>query len=116
MLIQLLLIYDNVYVLNALKKTVSQDKRFSLVEYTPSSLDQIVLNAVCEAILNDASVDLIVVIGQCCSQSLIKLSQRRNRLKPIVFAGVADPVVLGIVDSLERPGKNATGLFLQTSL
>jgi putative tryptophan/tyrosine transport system substrate-binding protein len=30
---------------------------------------------------------------------------------PIVFAGVADPVGAGLVDSLARPGRNATGFF-----
>src|SRR5262249_23452772 len=33
---------------------------------------------------------------------------------PIVFATVADPVATGIVDSLARPGGNATGLSLQS--
>src|SRR4051812_35944555 len=32
---------------------------------------------------------------------------------PIVFAAVADPVSLGVVDSLARPGRNVTGLSNQ---
>ena len=28
---------------------------------------------------------------------------------PIVFAGIADPVAAGYVESLARPGRNATG-------
>ena len=31
---------------------------------------------------------------------------------PIVFPGVADPVAAGFVDSLARPGRNATGFLL----
>jgi putative ABC transport system substrate-binding protein len=35
--------------------------------------------------------------------------QRETRTIPIVFAGVVDPVVGGIVERLDRPGGNVTG-------
>src|SRR4029077_13026120 len=35
-----------------------------------------------------------------------------TRTVPIVFPGVADPVAAGFVDSLARPGGNATGFLL----
>jgi putative ABC transport system substrate-binding protein len=35
--------------------------------------------------------------------------QRETRTIPIVFAGVSDPVVTGIVPRLNRPGGNVTG-------
>jgi putative ABC transport system substrate-binding protein len=35
-----------------------------------------------------------------------------SRTLPIVFAGVADPVGAGFVDSLAHPGGNATGFML----
>jgi putative tryptophan/tyrosine transport system substrate-binding protein len=38
--------------------------------------------------------------------------QRATRTVPIVFAGVADPVGAGYVDSLARPGGNVTGFAL----
>src|SRR5262245_38418378 len=38
--------------------------------------------------------------------------QRVNRPVPVVFALVADPVGAGFVDSLARPGGNATGFML----
>ena len=36
---------------------------------------------------------------------------RSSRTIPIVFAAVTDPVGLGIVQSLARPGGNATGFL-----
>jgi putative ABC transport system substrate-binding protein len=38
--------------------------------------------------------------------------QQVNRRVPVVFAGVADPVGAGFVDSLARPGGNVTGFML----
>jgi putative ABC transport system substrate-binding protein len=37
--------------------------------------------------------------------------QRTTRTVPIVFAGVADPVGAGFIDSLARPGGNTTGFI-----
>src|SRR6187455_2272361 len=37
--------------------------------------------------------------------------QQETRTIPIVFAGVADPIVSGFVASLSRPGGNLTGLL-----
>jgi putative ABC transport system substrate-binding protein len=42
------------------------------------------------------------------TDNLIALRQA-NRAVPIVFAGVTDPVIVGVVDSLARPGGNITG-------
>ena len=38
--------------------------------------------------------------------------QQTTRTVPVVFVNVADPVGAGFVDSLSRPGRNATGLLL----
>src|SRR5262245_64141909 len=35
-----------------------------------------------------------------------------TRTVPIVFAGIADPVAAGYVESLARPGGNATGFTI----
>ena len=54
----------------------------------------------------DNSVDVIVA---WTTPSV--LAARRASLKiPIVMVGVADPVALGLVDSLARPGGNVTGV------
>jgi putative ABC transport system substrate-binding protein len=54
-------------------------------------------------------VDVIVTH----SPSLIVAAKRATSDIPIVFAAVADPVSIGVVDSLARPGGNVTGLSNQ---
>ena len=52
--------------------------------------------------------DLIVASGTSTAVPLVQAT----RTVPIVFVGVTDPVSSGLVDSLARPGGNATG-FMQ---
>jgi putative tryptophan/tyrosine transport system substrate-binding protein len=52
--------------------------------------------------------DVIVVTGVAALAPLLQVT----RTVPIVFAFVADPVGAGLIDSLSRPGGNATG-FIQ---
>src|SRR6516162_8075150 len=54
-------------------------------------------------------VDVIVTH----SPSLIVAAKRATSDIPIVFAAVADPVSICVVDSLARPGGNVTGLSNQ---
>jgi putative ABC transport system substrate-binding protein len=42
---------------------------------------------------------------------IVAALQQATRTVPIVFAGVVDPVGAGFVDSLARPGGNATGFL-----
>ena len=51
--------------------------------------------------------DLILAGGS----SSVAAVQQASRTVPIVFAGVGDPVGAGFVDSLARPGGNATGFM-----
>ena len=53
-------------------------------------------------------VDVIVTT----STPSVLAAKNMTRTIPIVFAGVADPVASGIIDSLARPGGNATGLSI----
>ena len=52
--------------------------------------------------------DVILTNGGAAMAPLLQAT----RTVPIVFASVADPVGAGFVDSLARPGGNATG-FMQ---
>ena len=51
-----------------------------------------------------------VILAQ--ATPLVTALQRESRLIPIVFASVADPIGLGFVASLPRPGGNITGVML----
>src|SRR5450432_3108218 len=59
----------------------------------------------CAAELVALAPDVILTSGA----STVGTMLRATRTVPIVFAGVADPVGAGYVDSLARPGGNATG-------
>jgi putative tryptophan/tyrosine transport system substrate-binding protein len=52
--------------------------------------------------------DVILVISVSSLTALLQAT----RTVPIVFVGVSDPVGAGYVDSLSRPGGNATGFIL----
>jgi ABC-type uncharacterized transport system substrate-binding protein len=52
--------------------------------------------------------DVILAVG---APSLVSLLQA-TRTVPIVFVAVSDPVAAGFVDSLARPGGNATGFMV----
>src|SRR5262249_49494051 len=51
--------------------------------------------------------DVVLAVGTVAVTAL----QHVSRTLPVVFAGVADPVGAGVVDSLARPGGNATGFM-----
>ena len=52
--------------------------------------------------------DVILTSGAAPMTPLLQVT----RTVPIVFAGVADPIGAGFVDSLSRPGGNATGFLM----
>ncbi len=61
------------------------------------------------ASLVQAKVDVIVLSGSVA----IRAAQQTTSTVPVVFILLADPVMLGFVPSLARPGSNMTGLASQ---
>lgn len=57
-----------------------------------------------------ANVDVVVAIGD----SSVRAMQEATRTMPIVMLVGADPVMMGLVASLARPGGRVTGLAIQT--
>lgn len=51
-------------------------------------------------------VDVIVAAGPPAALA----AKRVVKTVPVVFAGVGDPIVIGLVQSLARPGGNLTGV------
>jgi len=51
--------------------------------------------------------DVILAFGSTAARAL----RRETRDLPIVFVNTSDPVVSGLVESLARPGRNATGFL-----
>lgn len=52
--------------------------------------------------------DVIVAIGTTVAQAAKQATQGNNI--PVIFASVTDPIQAKLVDSLEKPGKNVTGV------
>lgn len=56
------------------------------------------------------SPDLVFTIGTSASSMIYQLVTKEQRTIPLIFSAVSDPVELGLVKSLEKPGSIATGI------
>ena len=63
-------------------------------------------------LVNDNSVEVIVAAG---GPGPALVLQAKTKTKSIVFTTVADPVLSKLVDSLQKPGHNLTGMAGKTS-
>ncbi len=83
------------------------------------TIDIISLKASSEALMsvlatlkNGANCDLIVTVGSWVSQEVRNVLDTLTDPPPHIFCGVIDPVRLGIVDSLQRPGRAVSGVVM----
>lgn len=94
----------------ALLACIKKDSRFSVQDFAIATItDPILVSSVCELAL-ESEADVLICTGFNSTQTLANLSQKRNNKKSVVFLGISEPVERGIVESLERPGKNITGV------
>ena len=100
---------------------MGNDLRFLVVDgYSREGRQELVAGGASEAgrlyermikrVLPQAHVDLIVTAGSQAAQA----AKRATATIPIVMIGVGDPVLIGLVASLSRPGGNVTGLAINT--
>jgi putative ABC transport system substrate-binding protein len=85
-----------------------------IVEFRPTNRDLSALSADAKELVS-LKVDALVALG---AEPPLKACISASRTIPIVFvANNYDPIALGYVDSLAKPGGNVTGIFLrQTEL
>ena len=74
-------------------------------------------NVLTQIISNFEADQVDLMVGVATPVAMAMQSATEDSQTPVVFAAVSDPVSCGIVDSLEKPGKNITGTsdYLDTS-
>lgn len=73
------------------------------ITYMNASADQANLNSMSERLIREN--DLVFAIATPAAQTLVNMEPSI----PILFAAVTDPVDAGLVESLEKPGREVTG-------
>jgi ABC-type uncharacterized transport system substrate-binding protein len=98
------------YVLQALRKLGYVEGQNIQIKYR--NVDAHVDNLPAAAAeLVSSSVDIIFAVGTPAAKAAVGAT----KTIPVVFARVGDPVAVGLVASLARPGRNATGVTVFTT-
>jgi putative ABC transport system substrate-binding protein len=79
-----------------------------LIEYLHAGGDRIQLRAVIEKAVNEG-VDVLVTLGSAATQLAKEVTLKRNKLIPIIFCGIGDPIKSGITSSFVDHGGHITG-------
>jgi putative ABC transport system substrate-binding protein len=77
----------------------------SVINSESAQADLQVANQIIQKFTQD-KVDVIITLGTTVSQ----IAMKKTKKIPIVFGSVTDPLVSGLVESLDKPGSNVTGV------
>ena len=87
---------------NGFKKGVNLEVRVESAQNSPSLAMQIAAKLISQ------EPDVTVGVGTVAAQSLAKYAQAGKTT--LVFSSVTDPLEAGLVDTLDKPGQNTTGV------
>ncbi|SFR67690.1 ABC transporter substrate-binding protein [Anaeromicropila populeti] len=90
--------------IDQLKELGYEDGKEISIDYQNAQNDQSLLKTICQKFVSN-KYDLIVAIATPSAQAAISETDDI----PVLFTACTDPISSGLVDSLEKPGKNATG-------
>lgn len=98
-------------IMRGFKETLSKDskKTYSFAEYNANG-SSFLLRGQADDIVA-VGYDLIFTIGTFCTQTVFELTRKEERTVPIVFSAVNDPIKIGVVQSIQRPNTNVTGVL-----
>lgn len=89
--------------IEGLKEAGYEDGKQIKINYQNASGDQANLKSMAERLVRES--DLLLAITTPAAQTVVNLEPKI----PVLFAAVTDPVGAGLVESMEKPGKNVTG-------
>jgi putative ABC transport system substrate-binding protein len=75
-----------------------------LMTYKDAQGDMATLQTICQEMAT-GTADAVVTLATPATQAFVNLESS----KPVIFISVADPVAAGIMTTMEKPDKNATG-------
>jgi len=101
------------HVMRGIEEAIEKngDRHLSVEKLSvPNTTDRLAMDALCQK-ATKTKADCIITVGKQFSRLMAYEAKKRGCQTPIVFVGAGGPVELGLVESLERPGGNVTGIF-----
>ncbi len=98
-------------VLVGVLAVLENEKRVRVIPriYCSDVKNKITETSITEQAIDDKP-DLILAIGDGLSQLAKGIISKRRPALPLVFCAVTDPLVSGLIEALEKPGCNVTGV------